>query len=79
MVGNTHDDVDQLFNRVSTKLCQENAPSLQERHSIITRCLDSSINFKEQIININGCGGIKSSHESKFVKDGSSVNMSIKD
>lgn len=35
MVGNTHDDVDQLFNRVSTKLCQENAPTLQELHSRI--------------------------------------------
>ncbi|CAG2221011.1 unnamed protein product [Mytilus edulis] len=88
MVGHTHEDVDQLFSRVSTKLCQENAPTLPELHARIREAstpspivshLNSIFNFKEKLINLNRCDGIKAPHIFKFVKDGPIVKMSIKD
>ncbi|CAC5418453.1 unnamed protein product [Mytilus coruscus] len=88
MVGHTHEDVDQLFSRISVKASKEKTTTIPSLLDLIKRSytlqpiakhVESLYNFRDQMAFPSSLAGNKSQHVFKLTKDGDKVFLAMKE
>ncbi|CAG2193678.1 unnamed protein product [Mytilus edulis] len=88
MVGHTHEDVDQLFSRISVKASKEKTTTIPSLLNLIkrsytpqpiTKHVESLYDFRDQMAYPSSLAGIKSQHVFKLTKDGDGVFLMMKE
>lgn len=88
MVGHTHEDVDQLFSKISQRLHVEEAHTLPDLHRVTANAFTPSPgiihlpaiwDFKPHLSEVGYCKGIATPHVFKFTLNDDRVIMHYKD
>ncbi|CAC5393350.1 unnamed protein product [Mytilus coruscus] len=88
MVGHTHEDVDQLFSRISVKASKEKTTTIPSLLDLIKRSytpqpiakhIESLYDFRDQMAYPSSLAGIKNQHVFKLTKDGDKIFLAMKE